>query len=267
LLNGLKTLGRNMLPKRYQVPAKYWYNRLRGMLEEEMNLLPFLFHANDRVIDIGANRGIYAYQFWRLGAEVEVFEPNPVCAVILSTWAADKATVHVHPVALSSRAGSASLHIPIDDSGTEHDASASIEHAGFAHSREQPVSLQTLDNFRYESVSLIKIDVEGHETSVLEGATATLASSRPALLVEIEQRHNAAPIDGIFARLLEFGYRGYFLSKGKLAELEEFDVARDQAPEHFGKAGAPYINNFLFLHSIRLAGGEYVSLVRSRLLD
>ncbi len=36
--------------------------------------------------------------------------------------------------------------IPIDGSGIEHDASASIEHTGFTQSRDQLVPLQTLDS-------------------------------------------------------------------------------------------------------------------------
>ena len=35
-------LSRDILPKRYQVPAKYWYGRLRGDLESEMNILGML---------------------------------------------------------------------------------------------------------------------------------------------------------------------------------------------------------------------------------
>ena len=58
--DSLKTLTRNLLPKRYQVPAKYWYNWMRGTLEEEMKILGLLIRRHDQVIDIGGNRGIYA---------------------------------------------------------------------------------------------------------------------------------------------------------------------------------------------------------------
>ena len=42
MFNGLKTQLRDLLPKRYQVPAKYWYGRLSGALEEEMKFLPLV---------------------------------------------------------------------------------------------------------------------------------------------------------------------------------------------------------------------------------
>ena len=83
MISGFKTQVRDLLPKSYQVPAKYWYGWLRGALEPEMKILGALAGQQDRVIDVGGNRGMYAYHLWRLGASVEVFEPNPVCFRVL----------------------------------------------------------------------------------------------------------------------------------------------------------------------------------------
>ncbi len=262
----IKAFLRDLLPKKYQVPVKYWNDWQRGTLEVEMKLLKLIVRANDRVIDVGGNRGTYAYQLWRLGAMVEVFEPNPVCLNILKAWAADKPAVHVHSVALSSCAGSTNLHIPIDESGVEHDASASIENAEFTHARDQLVTLQTLDSFRFEDVCLIKIDVEGHEYSVIEGAALTIATSKPALLVEIEQRHMVRSISEVFDKVLDFGYQGFFMMAGKLITLENFEIVRHQPMENFGGSKVGYINNFLFLHQDKLASGEYGALFNESLL-
>jgi FkbM family methyltransferase len=262
----LKEMGRDLIPKRYQVPVKYWYCWVCGTLEDEMKLLEFLVRRHDLVVDVGGNRGMYTYQFWKLGARVEVFEPNPACARVLSAWALGKSGVNVHSVALSSHAGSANLHIPIDESGIEHDSSASIENTGFAHSHDELVPLQTLDSFGLEDVSLIKIDVEGHEYRVIEGAGATLAASRPALLVEIEQRHTSRPIAEVFEKIKGYGYQGYFISMNAMTALEKFDVARHQSMEHFGTGKGEYINNFLFLHRDRLANVEPAPLVNGESL-
>ncbi|MDO9010557.1 MAG: FkbM family methyltransferase [Gallionella sp.] len=264
--DGLKIFLRNLLPKKYQVPIKYWNDWQRGTLEEEMKILGLLVRTNDRVIDVGGNRGIYAYQFWKLGALVEVFEPNPICSSILKAWAVGKSAVRVHSVALSYCSGHANLHIPIDASGIEHDASASIENTGFALARDELVVLQTLDSFQFENVSLIKIDVEGHEFSVIKGAEQTIASSRPVLLVEIEQRHIVCPINEVFEKILGLGYQGFFMTRGKLTALENFEVARHQSMENFGGSKVEYINNFLFLHRDRLADEEYSGLLKGPLL-
>jgi len=262
---GLKQFLRDLLPKKYQVAIKYWNDWLRGTLEEEMKLLELIVRRNDSVVDVGGNRGTYSYQLWRLGARVEVFEPNPVCSNILSAWAVGKSAVHVHNVALSKCSGNANLHIPIDGSGIEHDASASIESTGFLHARDQMVSLQTLDSFQFENVRLIKIDVEGHEFSVIEGAERTITLSWPVLLVEIEQRHLNGPISVVFDKILAHGYCGFFMVGGKLITLEKFEVARHQPMENFGGSKSGYINNFLFLHQERLANGEYISLFKAPL--
>jgi FkbM family methyltransferase len=262
--SAIKIFARELLPKRYQVPVKYWYGWLLGTLEVELEFLRLIVRNHDRVIDVGGNRGIYTYYFWKMGAKVEVFEPNPACACILAAWAAGRPDMNVHAVALSSCAGSAHLHIPVDESGIEHDASASIENPTFAHARDLLVPLQTLDSYRFEGVQLIKIDVEGHECSVIEGAAATITSSKPALLVEIEQRHNDRPIREVFEKILGFGYQGFFMGRGALTSLENFDAAVHQSMDNFDHPNRRYINNFLFLHRGRLANGEYGTLVKGK---
>ena len=261
MFSSLKSGLRDLLPLRYQVPLKYWYGAAQRTLEPEMKLLGLILKNDDRVIDIGGNRGVYAYQFWRRGARVEVFEPNPICYSVLAAWAADKPNVNVYSVALSDRVGTANLHIPIDGSGSEHDASASIEHIGFAKVRDQLVSLQTLDSYQFEGVGLIKIDVEGHEYRVIAGATKTLTSSRPALLVEIEQRHIDKPIQEVFESILVLGYQGFFLGLKGLMSLADFDAPCHQSIENFGTGKVPYINNFLFLHRSRVANDKYRALL------
>ncbi|WP_341237313.1 FkbM family methyltransferase [uncultured Limnobacter sp.] len=260
MLTELKTSLRNLLPRKYQVPAKYWYGHVRRTLECEMELLDHIVNDHDLVIDVGGNRGVYAYKFWRLGSKVEVFEPNPKCMDVLSAWANGKSSVSLHHVALSSCSGSATLHIPIDKLGVEHDASASIEHSDFDIVRDQVVPLKTLDSFAFESVKLIKIDVEGHELSVIEGAINTIVTSKPVLLIEIEQRHNKKPISDIFHRIENFGYQGYFMKKDRLVKLDKLDVLKDQAIENLNNSDESYINNFLFLDVVKRERGEYKKL-------
>jgi FkbM family methyltransferase len=257
----MKTLIRDSLPMKWQVPVKYWYNRMCGTLEAEMQILESLVRAGDRVIDVGGNRGVYAYKLWRLGADVDVFEPNPACVRVLKAWAARKPRARIYPVALSNRNGSANLHIPVDHDGVEHDASASIEHSAFENNRDEVVVLRTLDSCGIDQVGLIKIDVEGHEHDVIEGAAITLNSMKPALLIEIEQRHNARPMKEVFEQVAAFGYHGFFLDQGKMKELKDFSVSRDQSSDNFGKRGARYINNFVFLHRNKLADGVYANLL------
>ena len=252
------------------MPARYWRNWLLDELEAEMRFLGRLVRPGERAIDVGGNRGAYAYKLWKLGAKVEVFEPNPTCSTLLADWAADKPNVRVHAVALSERAGSADLHVPVA-AGNEYDYFASLENARFADRRgdewvslqtiDKPVSLRTLDSYGFEGVSLIKVDVEGHEYGVIEGAAATITASRPALLIEVEQRHISRPIAEVFERVKELGYQGFFFDRSRLNALEDFDAHRHQSLENFGRKGGLYINNFLFFHRGRVTAGDYAELI------
>lgn len=257
----LKATIRDALPLRYQVPLKFWYSKLQGDCESEMELLPLLLKASERVIDVGANRGVYAYPLSRIGARVELFEPNPVCTRILASWVTHNPNVRLYPVALSDQDGAAELHIPIDHAGVEHDASASIEKSGIGHFHQLVVPLATLDSFQFRQVALIKIDVEGHEYSVLQGAQKTIASEKPALLIEIERRHVTYPFLATFNWLHDQGYSCFFLDAGILHPIDEFVLDRDQSIENLGKKNAKYINNFLFLHHERLGIGSYSQLL------
>lgn len=253
----IKGMVRDLLPARWQVPIKHLYLKVAGGLEPELGLLPLLIRPGDRALDIGANYGTYALTLARLGARVDLFEPNPAIAAILSAWARAKIGVVVHALALSDRSGTAELIIPGED-GVEHDSSAALAGGAIASGRRVAVSLAPLDSLQITDVALIKIDVEGHEDAVLRGAGATIAASSPALIVEIEQRHISRPITAAFDDVLALGYRGWFLCDGALLPLVRFDAAQHQ---RFGEPGRPYCNNFIFLAEARILRGDYTAFL------
>ena len=51
------------------------------------------------------------------------------------------------------------------------------------------VQTRTLDSFSFHNVGFIKIDIEGHELAVISGARNTIEQSRPAFLIECEERN------------------------------------------------------------------------------
>lgn len=257
----LKDAAAGLLPARLHVPVHYVYGRLRGYHEPEMRLLPDLVRARDRAIDVGGNRGTYAYRLAQLGARVDVFEPNPAYLRGLAGWAARRRDVAVHRVALSSSEGRAALNIPVGAGGIEHGSAASIEAASAGRdSRAEMVALRTLDSYAISDAAFIKIDVEGHEHAVIAGAAETLRASCPALLVEIEQRHVERPIQDVFDEIAALGYRGFFLLDGRLRPLATFAADLHQASASHGSPPRPYVNNFLFLHAARIDGGRYRAL-------
>lgn len=253
---------RDRLPASWAVPIKYRYLQARGRLEPELVLLPMLIAKGERALDVGANYGTYALTLARLGARVDLFEPNPAIAKVLAAWTGRKEGLQVYALALSDVVGTAELVIPRDEEGTEHDSSASIAPNFSSSGRRIAVPTAPLDSLAISDAALIKIDVEGHETAVLNGARQTIAASRPALIVEIEQRHLAVPIDDVLQGLMALDYAGWFLCGGTLLPLARFDLAQHQNPQLFEKRSGIYCNNFIFLANERVARGDYAALVR-----
>lgn len=244
------------LPAREQVRWRYWYRRLTGRLDPELVLATRLALRGRVAVDVGANTGVYTVALARLGAHVEAFEPLPALATLLES-AADTHT-RVHRVALGRTPGLATIYVP------RANGRVLTGRAGFARPEGDhdtiPVRVAALDDFDFRDVGLVKVDVEGHELAVLEGAQATLARERPVLLVEIEARHLGEPVAAAFARIASWGYAGFFWDGRRLCSVDAFDAARLQVVGADGEpAGDAYVNNFLFVHA-----ADPVSLARLR---
>ena len=48
--------------------------------------------------------------------------------------------------------------------------------------------MNTLDKYNFKNISIIKIDVEGHEINVLNGALNTILKNKPKILIEVWNR-------------------------------------------------------------------------------
>jgi hypothetical protein len=114
------------------------------------------------------------------------------------------------------------------------------------------VDVTTLDNFfstQDRGPDFLKIDVEGHELAVLEGARQILELHRPAILVECEARHRPnGDVCPVFDLLHSHGYTGSFFQNGQRRPLAEFDPAEHQRIIE-GSALNPRgdVNNFAFV--------------------
>jgi len=235
-----------MMPLRMQPAARYHYERWRGLLERELPIFCSQIKPQDVVVDVGANVGIYVHALRRRGAIVEAFEPQPECSAVLQAYATANPSVHVHTVALGDAESIVTLSVPIEHgrlartSGTTRAISA-----GAGETIRVPV--RTLDSFGLKRVNAMKIDVEGAELDVLRGAVRTIERARPLLLVEIEQRHHAGPMQAVFDWIIERGYEGTFLlpSHG-FRPLSEFNAREHQRLDSDRCPTGLYVNNFIF---------------------
>ncbi|MCU0561213.1 MAG: FkbM family methyltransferase [Desulfobacterales bacterium] len=135
-------------------------------------------------VDVGANLGIHALVLAACvgkGGKVHAFEPVPsICARLAENLKLNGvANVELHPEALGNASGEVVF-----------DANPSDFNIGKGRVTSQGnviVPIDTLDECLREEplpVSLIKIDVEGHELEVLKGGVDTLEKQRPVLVME-----------------------------------------------------------------------------------
>ena len=174
------------------MPFRYRLAILDKSIEPELRNLSQLVSNTDVAIDIGANYGLYAYRMSKIFSEIHAFEINDELTHDLARY--NRGKIAIHHVGLSSKAGEATLYIPVLD-GLPLTGWASLtpgNYPGATSCITKTVKLETLDSFRLERVSFIKIDVEGHELQVLEGATQTLIDNRPVVLIEIKEQNRAS---------------------------------------------------------------------------
>jgi FkbM family methyltransferase len=179
-------------------------------------LLDQLLRPDDVVIDIGANLGWYATL---VGARCpdgmcHAFEPSPDVFASLEWHCrtnAMSARVVLNRLALADRPGTATLHW----SAQLPHGHASLSSQNGTLDQGLDVPTTTIDRYleerQLERVDLIKMDVEGAELLVLDGARELLARKTPPMwLVEVNAytaRHFGHSVLAVLERLQHSGAR------------------------------------------------------------
>ena len=228
-----------------------------------------LAEPGSTAVDVGAAVGRYALPLRKAvgqGGRVLALEPNPPMYKQLkcSTWGAH---VDARNLAASSTSGPADLLIPVDKKGRMKPFGASLElrrqacreALGVVDHIRIMVQRARLDDLLRDAshVSVIKIDVEGHEADVICGAAEVLERHRPGLVIEIEQRHQSGNrhVRDVVALLTGRHYQCYGIHGERLIPWAKFDLERWQtaflAADESRRTLVDYVNNFLFIHGSR----------------
>lgn len=241
----------SLCPASLRLPVKFYYYKLNRRLENELLQLEKLVGHGKRAIDVGANYGFYSYVLSRLFDVVEAFEPENRCFEMIKAYSQSyKNNINVHNVALANASGTLDFYTPIVR-GKSYTGLSSLTKPQQDYV-STTVNVCKLDDYKFANVSFIKIDVEGHESEVIEGAQETILREKPFILVEIEQRHlEKKSIDMVFDLITSLGYEGSFLYSDKLLPLSEFTYKKYQEPFEEDLSNHKYdlnnyINNFLF---------------------
>jgi FkbM family methyltransferase len=252
-MSALSTVS-GLLPDKLFVAA---IARAHRRFEPELGRIVASYPGSGSVLDVGAWYGPWTYWLSRRARRVLAFEPNPDVASVLESCV--RANVTVRRAAASDEAGTAMLTLPDGGRGTEGRASLEGLEDG---TRTVSVETLRLDDLELDAMDLvdltmIKVDVEGHERAALAGGVALIARLHPLLVVEIEERHGGiAPTVDLLAGL---GYAGRVLVDDRWVPLGEFDLAAHQE-QHLAETqgggylkiaarrGSRYVNNVVFTH-------------------
>jgi FkbM family methyltransferase len=128
-------------------------------------------------VDVGAHVGFWSYWMAQDFEVLHAFEPM---ANLRECWRAnvpDRDGVTLHPEALGAFQGTVGVIETVDNSGN-----ARIDAA------PGTVPMMRLDDFALPVVDFLKVDCEGYEAFVIEGAIETIQRCHPAVLVEQKRK-------------------------------------------------------------------------------
>jgi len=165
--------------------------------EPELNfLITKLVKDGDIVLDVGANVGIHTVAFSIAAGTgyVYAFEPVVEMARRLSENCALNRVENVTILPCALGASNEDLNMSVNVDGVALEGTSSlvqsvhvVENPEFYQNRS--VKVRTLDSLLGElgiddRIDFIKMDVEGFETYILEGATKTLKKNKPIMIIE-----------------------------------------------------------------------------------
>jgi len=190
------------------IPTRFGPLHVRENFGDITNVVDLLYHdvyrvralaAPGAIFDAGANVGIAAMAFASCnpGRPVYCFEPVPENAALIRL---NCPGAEIIGKALGSEPGAVRLHVDPDNV-----IASRIDTAW--KTREVEFEVITLDDFKRErgidEVALLKLDVEGMEVDILDGASATLRSTAEVVL----ESHGRERHQGVQSRLKSAGFR------------------------------------------------------------
>lgn len=149
-------------------------------------------HCRQRrtALDVGAHVGITATYMARTFDRVVSFEPIPVIFEALTRNTSALPNVRRENVAVGREFGSLRFEYARRNGQSSHalrdDEMPTLD--GDDPAVTMPLPIHSIDHYEFDDVDFIKIDVEGFEGPVVEGARETILRCRPVIVME--QRGN-----------------------------------------------------------------------------
>ncbi len=204
-----------VVPESIQYLAPYVLFEQGEWFEEELSFVRSLLKPGMNTIDIGANYGVYTTAMARAVSphgRVMAFEPTSAVASCLAQSLELNALTKIvclEQMGLSNRNTSAEL-ILHDNPEMNHLGDPQSERSDAAREMVQVRALDTVVSpSSLTHVEFLKIDAEGEEENILEGAENLLHTLSP--LVMFEFKHNEQLNTSLIDRFIRLGYHPYYL--------------------------------------------------------
>lgn len=212
-----------VVPDNLDLITPYVLQEQLDWFEDEIKFVRRLLQPGQKVVDIGANYGVYAlcmaHKVGPMGT-VWAFEPTSATADLLSLGIAanDFTNVILERSAISSSNGTGHLSL---NSNSELNA---VVHQLSAGQRSEAVRLVTLDDclqrYGWSDIGFVKIDAEGEEANILKHGKRFFAKLSPLVMYEVKAGEDLH-MDLVHA-FAAIGYTSYRLVPG-LNVLIPFD--------------------------------------------
>jgi FkbM family methyltransferase len=181
--------------------------------------------ASDVFYDMGANYGIYTALAIPLCREVHSFEPLPhVFSALKAKFT--QPNVFLNNVALSDKVGEVIIHVNKFDAGSSTTIESRTAIDKNAYTEAVTVRAQTLGEYVKSHLppTVIKMDVEGAESPVIDGGADFFKNNSPIVGMEVwGGKYNEISMKAV-RKLMDLGYEIWKINFD--GELERTDYAR-----------------------------------------
>ncbi len=181
--------------------------------KESLKIWAELSKKSQTIIDIGANTGIYSLLAQNNNSNAKVIAIEPVdlnYSILSKNIEKNKFPILSEKIALSDQEGTAKMFMLKDRlnymtsiNDNRYDLHPEIK--GNSEVVEIEVSMKPFSyvykKHNLDKIDLIKIDVEGHEITVLNSMMTYLEKYKPSIIIEIIGEDNAEILNEMFSKL------------------------------------------------------------------
>ncbi len=142
------------------------------------------------IFDVGANHGLFVEMIQQslsdIPLKIHAFEPGSYSYKILCDAAKKYDNVVLNHMALGKDRGESTLYYDVEGSWLASLSQRRLDHFGIDFKHSEIIKIDTLDNYcanaNIQHIDLLKLDVEGHEMDVLQGAVKMIESQKIKML-------------------------------------------------------------------------------------